>query len=200
MRYLSPKKQRFVNFITTFTYANNRPPTFVEIMSGLSIKSLGTIDWYVKELEKENVIKRMKGKNGKRALSVLEENINNKLPFLGIIAAGYPIEVFENNEYMEVPIEYVNNENYILKVNGNSMSDDHIVDGDYVIIRKKEIAFNGDIIVALLNNEATLKKYYLGDNGIELHPQNSDYDIIRVKGTDSFSINGIVLAVFRKYN
>ena len=200
MRYLSPKKQRFVNFITTFTYTNNRPPTFVEIMSGLSIKSLGTIDWYVKELEKENVIKRIKGKNGKRALSVLEENINNKLPFLGIIAAGSPIEVFENNEYVEVPIEYVNNKNYILKVNGDSMSDDHIVDGDYVIIRKKEIAFNGDIIVALLNNEATLKKYYLGDNGVELHPQNSDYDIIYVKGTDSFEINGIVLAVFRKYN
>ena len=142
----------------------------------------------------------MKGKNGKRALSVLEENINNKLPFLGIIAAGYPIEVFENNEYVEVPVEYVNNENYILKVNGDSMIDDHIVDGDYVIIRKKAIAFNGDIIVALLNNEATLKKYYLGDNGVELHPQNSDYDIIYVKGTDSFEINGIVLAVFRKYS
>ena len=200
MKYLSPKKQRFVDFIKTFTYSNNRPPTFVEIMSGLSIKSLGTIDWYVKQLEKENIIKRMKGKNGKRALSVLEENIDNKLPFLGIIAAGNPIEVFQNNEYMEVPREYVNSENYVLKVNGNSMIDDHILDGDYVIIRKKEIASNGNIIVALLNNEATLKRYYLGNNGVELHPQNSNYNIIYIKEIDDFKINGIVLAVFRKYN
>ena len=67
MNYLSPKKQRFVNFIKTFTFDNDRPPTFVEIMNGLHIRSLGTINWYVNELEKDDVIKRMKGRNGKRA-------------------------------------------------------------------------------------------------------------------------------------
>ena len=78
MNYLSPKKQHFVNFIRDFTHDNNRPPTFVEIMSGLDIRSLGTVNWYVNELEKEDVIRRMKGKNGKRALSVLDQNIHNR--------------------------------------------------------------------------------------------------------------------------
>ena len=200
MNYLSPKKKRFVEFIKFFTSKNDRPPTFVEIMSGLNIRSLGTIDWYVKELEKENIIKRMKGKNGKRALSVLEENIDNQLPFLGLIAAGYPLEVFESNEYMEVTKEYAAIGNYILKVNGNSMINTHIQDGDYVIVKGSKTASNGDIVVGILNNEATLKRYYLKANKIELHPENSDYDIIHIGKTDDFKINGIVLGMFRKYN
>ena len=199
MNYLSPKKQRFVNFIKNFTDKYSRPPTFVEIMSGLNIRSLGTINWYVNTLEKESVIKRMKGKNGKRALSVLEQHINNRLPLLGIIAAGYPLEVFENSEYMDVPPQYLKSDNYILRVNGNSMIDDQIRDGDYVIIKKTATAHNGETVVALINNEATLKRYYLDDKGIELHPQNPDFDIIHVKPTDDFEINGIVLAVFREY-
>jgi len=199
MNYLSPKKQHFVDFIRNFTHEHNRPPTFVEIMSGLDISSLGTINWYVNELEKEDVIRRMKGKNGKRALSVLEQNIHNRLPLLGLIAAGYPLEVFEDLEYMDAPPQYIKAENYILKVNGNSMIDDQIRDGDYIIVKKTETAVNGDTVVALLNNEATLKRYYMKQKGIELHPQNSYFDIIYVQDGDDFQINGIVLAVFREY-
>jgi len=200
MHYLSPKKQRFVAFIQDFTNDNNRPPTFVEIMSGLDIRSLGTVNWYVNELEKEDVIRRMKGKNGKRALSVLEQHIQNRLPLLGLIAAGYPLEVFEDSEYMDVPPQYLKPENYILKVNGNSMIDDQIQDGDYIIVQRTETAHNGETVVALINNEATLKRYYMGDQGIELHPKNSDFDIIHVQPADDFQINGIVLAVFREYS
>ena len=196
---LSPKKQRFIDFIRDFTDDNTRPPTFVEIMGGLQIRSLGTINWYVNELEKEGVIKRMRGKNGKRALSLLEQHIHNRLPLLGLIAAGHPLEVFESSEYMSVPAQYIKPENYVLKVNGWSMIDDQIRDGDYVIVRKAKTAKNGDTVVALLNNEATLKRYYLGDKGIELHPQNPDFDIIHVKQGDEFQINGILLAVFREY-
>ena len=161
---------------------------------------LGTINWYVNELEKEGVIQRMRGKNGKRALSVLEMHIDNRLPLLGLIAAGYPLEVFENTEYMDVPPQYIKPDNYVLKVNGNSMIDDQIKDGDFVIIKRVETANNGDTVVALVNNEATLKRYYKRKNGIELHPQNSDFDIIRVNSGDDFQINGIVLAVFREYD
>ena len=200
MNYISPKKQRFVDFIRDFTHDNNRPPTFVEIMSGLDIRSLGTVNWYVNELEKEDVIRRMKGKNGKRALSVLEQRIQNRLPLLGLIAAGYPLEVFEGSEYMDVPPQYLKPENYVLKVNGDSMIDDQIQDGDYIIVKRTETAHNGETVVALVNNEATLKRYYMGDKGVELHPQNSDFDIIYVKSTDDFQINGIVLAVFREYS
>ena len=197
---LSPKKQRFVDFIQNFTHDNNRPPTFVEIMGGLGIRSLGTINWYVNELEQEGVLQRMRGKNGKRALSLLEQHINNRLPLLGLIAAGHPLEVFEDSEYMDVPPQYIKPENYVLKVNGNSMIDDQIRDGDYVIVKKTETANKGDTVVALVNNEATLKRYYLGDKGVELHPQNPDFDIIHVKPADDFQINGIVLAVLREYS
>ena len=200
MNYLSPKKQRFVDFIQDFTHDNNRPPTFVEIMGGLSIRSLGTINWYVNELEQEGVLQRMRGKNGKGALSLLEQHINNRLPLLGLIAAGHPLEVFEDSEYMDVPPQYIKPENYVLKVNGNSMIDDQIRDGDYIIVKRVETANEGDTVVALVNNEATLKRYYLSDKGVELHPQNPDFDIIHVKSEDDFRINGIVLAVFREYN
>ena len=200
MNYISPKKQRFVDFIRNFTDDNNRPPTFVEIMSGLSIRSLGTINWYVNELEKEGMLQRMRGKNGKRALSVLEQRIQNRLPLLGLIAAGYPLDVFEDSEYINVPPQYLKPDNYVLKVNGNSMIDDQVRDGDYVIIKKTEAARNGDTVVALINHEATLKRYYVGNKGLELHPQNPDFDIIHVEPTDDFQINGIVLAVFREYS
>ena len=200
MNYISPKKQRFVDFIQDFTNENNRPPTFVEIMGGLDIRSLGTINWYVNELEREGVLQRIRGKNGKRALSILEQQIQNRLPLLGLIAAGHPLEVFEDSEYMDVPPKYLKPENYVLKVNGNSMIDDQVRDGDYIIVKRTETAHNGETIVALVNNEATLKRYYMGDKGVELHPQNSDFDIIYVKSTDDFQINGIVLAVFREYS
>jgi repressor LexA len=189
-----------VDFIQNFTHDNNRPPTFVEIMGGLSIRSLGTINWYVNELEQEGVLQRMRGKNGKRALSLLEQHINNRLPLLGLIAAGHPLEVFEDSEYMDVPPQYIKPENYVLKVNGNSMIDDQIRDGDYIIVKRVETANEGDTVVVLVNNEATLKRYYLSDKGVELHPQNPDFDIIHVKSEDDFRINGIVLAVFREYN
>ncbi len=181
MNYISPKKQRFVDFIRDFTHDNNRPPTFVEIMSGLDIRSLGTVNWYVNELEKEDMIRRIKGKNGKRALSVLEQHIQNRLPLLGLIAAGYPLEVFEDSEYMDVPPQYLKPENYVLKVNGNSMIDDQIQDGDYIIVKRTETAHNGETVVALVNNEATLKRYYIGDKGVELHPRNSNFEIIHVQ-------------------
>jgi repressor LexA len=121
------------------------------------------------------------------------------LPFLGLIAAGDPLEVFQDVEYIDVPSQYVKPENYILQVNGNSMIDDQIQDRDYIIIKKTEIACNGNIVVAILNNEATLKRYYKGKKGVELHPQNSDFNIIYVNELDDFQINGVLLAVFRQY-
>ena len=76
---LSPKKQKFVNYLKSFTQENERPPTFIEIMRGLEFSSLGTVNWYIVELEKEGIIERVKGFNGKRALSILESKINNQL-------------------------------------------------------------------------------------------------------------------------
>jgi len=197
--YLSPKKQRFVDFIKSFTVNQNRPPTFVEIMNGLDINSLGTINWYVKELEKVGVLKRMNGFNGKRSLSVLERHMDNSLPLLGLIAAGYPLEIFQDSESVEVPSSFLYPDNYVLKVNGPSMQDDGILDGDLVIIQKAETATNGDTIVAYVNDEATLKEYHQTQNRIELHAKNAEFDIIKINESDDFRIGGIVLGVIRKY-
>ena len=197
---LSPKKQKFLDFIKNFITSNDRPPTFVEIMKGLKFSSLGTINWYIVQLESEGLIKRVKGSNGKRALSILEKNIDNRLPMLGLVAAGMPIEVFENIEYVDVPSKYINNENYVLKVDGNSMINDGILDGDYIVVKKSQIARAGDTIVAILNGEATLKRYYIGKKGIELHPRNKKYNTIHVSTEDELYIQGQVLGVFREYN
>ena len=197
---MSPKKQRFIDYIRVFIEDNNRPPTFVEIMGGLGFKSLGTVNWYIVELEKDGLIERKKGFNGKRALSLLEEKISNKLPMLGLVAAGMPIEVFDNIEYVDVPSKYINNENYVLKVDGDSMVKDGIIDGDYVVVRKDNIAKPGQTIVAIVNGEATLKRFYIGKNGVELHPRNDNYNIIHISSDDELQIQGQVLGVFREYN
>ena len=197
---ISPKKQKFVEYIKTFISTNDRPPTFVEIMNGLGFKSLGTVNWYIVELEKEGMIQRIKGHNGKRALSILEENISNKLPMLGLVAAGMPIDVYDNIEYIDVPSKYINNENYVLKVAGDSMEKEGILNGDYIVVKKMILARPGDTIVAIVNGEATLKKYFVGGNGIELHPRNDNFEIIYISPEDEFYIQGQVLGVFREYN
>ena len=156
---LSPKKQKFLDFIKGFSDMNSRPPTFVEIMEGLQFKSLGTINWYIVELEKDGLIERVKGYNGKRALSVFEKKITNRLPLLGMVSAGMPLEIFENDEYIEVPPNMQKEGNYALRVNGDSMQDDGILDGDYVVIKKIQVANPGDTVVFKKINIDQYKKY-----------------------------------------
>ena len=195
---LTPKKQRFLDFIRSFSGDHDRAPTFYEIMEGLEIKSLGTVNWYVKELENLGVLERGKY-NAKRALSLPDQPTDNELPLLGLIAAGYPLEAVENRENIAVPLSYIHPDNYVLKVKGDSMIDDHIEDGDYVIIRQQPEASPGQTVVAFVNGEATLKRYYPKDDGIELQPRNPDYDVIRVSADDEFRIGGVVLAILRQY-
>lgn len=197
---ISPKKQRFINYIKDFTNLNNRPPTFVEIMNGLNMKSLGTINWYVNELEKDGSIERIKGKNGKRALSVLESHIDNTLPLLGLIAAGKPLERFNIADHINVPSKYIDPNNFALRVNGDSMKDDGVLHDDIIIVKKSNNASNGKTIVAYINNEATLKKYYLKNNKVELHPENEKYNIIRIDKNDEFEISGILIGLIRNYD
>ena len=197
---ISPKKQRFVEYIKSFTHLNNRPPRFVEIMNGLNVKSLGTINWYVNELEKDGIITRMKGKNGKRALSILENHMTTALPLLGLISAGKPLEQFDIIDHINVPSKYINSNNFALRVNGDSMEDDGILHDDIIIVKKTENAHNGETVIANINNEATLKKYYIKENKIELHPRNEKYNIIHINETDDFGISGVLVGLIRNYD
>lgn len=196
---LSPKKQKFLDFIKQYQEEHGFPPIFAEIMEQLKIKSPGTVNWYVQELENTGHLKRSRGFNGKRALELVDEQPEYTLPLLGQIAAGYPLEEIENREQIEVPPSWIHPENYVLQVKGDSMIDDNILNGDFVIIRKTPIAKSGDSVVAFINNEATLKRYVPKDNCIELHPRNPAYQIIKVLPHDDFRIDGVVLYIFRKF-
>ncbi|MFQ6612404.1 MAG: transcriptional repressor LexA [Fidelibacterota bacterium] len=199
-QHLSFKQQRFLNFIHRYTLERGQPPSYGEIMDALSFASLGTVHWYVNTLTHSGFLDRTKGPNGKRALILTGEHAAPaRLPLLGLIAAGEPIEALENAATVDVPAPFAHPDNFVLRVKGDSMVGDYIEDGDYIIVRKTSQADPGQIVVALINGEATLKHYYPRQNGIELHPRNPDYPVIHIKRTDDFQINGVLLYSFREY-
>ena len=198
---LSLKKQQFLNFIQHYTIKYGQSPSYQEIMRGMGFGSLGTVNWYVKALTHNGHLNRSKGPNGKRALAVSSqyEEKRSQLSLLGFIAAGEPIEALENAQSISVPAPFLHPDNFVLKVKGDSMIGDNIGDGDYIIVKKAMEARPGQIVVALINDEATLKRYQPINGHIELHPRNPAYPIIKVKSEDRFQINGVLLYSFREY-
>ena len=200
---LSPKLKRFLDFIQRFTLIHDQSPSYEEIMASLGFGSLGTVNWYVKTLEEEGHLFRIKGPNGKRALTLIHKEhattTTTRLPLLGLIAAGEPIEALENPEMVDVPPSLLHPDHYVLQVKGDSMIDEQIRDGDFIVARKAKTARSGQIVVALINGEATLKCYVPKSNGVELHPRNPDFPVIRVNSQDDFHINGVLLYSFRNY-
>ncbi|HJM34413.1 MAG: transcriptional repressor LexA [Candidatus Marinimicrobia bacterium] len=202
MKPLSPKLKRFLDFIQRFTLSFDQAPSYEEIMVGLGFDSLGTVNWYVKTLEEEGHLSRIKGPNGKRALTLIHKEhatTTARLPLLGLIAAGEPIEALENPEVVDVPPSLLHPDNYVLQVKGDSMIDEQIHDGDFIVARKTKTARSGQIVVALINGEATLKCYVPKTDCIELHPRNPNFPVIKVNPQDDFHINGVLLYSFRNY-
>ena len=200
---LSPKLKKFLDFINQFTLIHDQSPSYEEIMQNLGFGSLGTVNWYVRTLEDQGHLHRVKGPNGKRALIVAQEQLPATttacLPLLGLIAAGEPIEALENPEMIDVPSSLLHPDNYVLQVKGDSMIDEHIHDGDYIVAKKAKTARPGQIIVALVNGEATLKCYVPKKDSVELHPRNSNFPVIKINPQDDFHINGVLLYSFRNY-
>ncbi len=191
-RPISYKQQRFLDFIQRYTIETGQAPSYEEIMEKLGFSSLGTVHWYVKTLSDDGYIHRARGPNGKRALVLSEEHaVPTILPLLGMIAAGEPIEALENAESINVPEPFVRPNNFVLKVKGNSMQDDHIEDGDYIIVRKTPQAESGQMVVALINGEATLKRYYPNGHKVELHPRNPDFPIMKIQDTLRYDLRKI---------
>ena len=200
---LSPKLKRFLDFIQRFTLIHDQSPSYEEIMASLGFGSLGTVNWYVKTLEEEGHLSRIKGPNGKRALTLSHKEhattTTARLPLLGLIAAGEPIEALENPEMVDVPPSLLHPDHYVLQVKGDSMIDEQIHDGDFIVARKAKTARSGQIVVALINGEATLKCYVPKTDCIELHPRNPNFPVIKVNPQDDFHINGVLLYSFRNY-
>ena len=203
MKLLSPKLKFFLEFVQRFTLTYGQSPSYEEIMFKFGFKSLGTVNWYVKTLEEQGYLSRVKGPNGKRALTLIHKDYATittaRLPFLGLIAAGEPIEALENPEMVDVPPFLLHPDNYVLQVKGDSMIDEQIHDGDFIVAKKTNIARSGQIVVALINGEATLKCYIPKTDCIELHPKNPNFSIIKVNPQDDFHINGVLLYSFRNY-
>jgi repressor LexA len=122
------------------------------------------------------------------------------LPMAGIVAAGKPIEAVEQNEAVEIPASMLDGkQGFVLKVMGESMRDDGILPGDFVVVRKQATASAGERVIALVNGQATVKRYYPKANHIELRPVNDDMAPITVKARDDFRIEGVVVGLIRRY-
>ncbi len=203
---LTKKQRKTLDFIITFIEQKGYSPSYREIANGLKLSSVATVAQHVDTLVEKGFLE--KGNNSARSLIPVEEvqaSINEPgigLPILGLIAAGSPIETITGHqETLEVPAFMVGSKNsYVLQVKGQSMIDDGIHDGDYVVVQEKEVPSNGDTVVALVNNgEATLKRYYKEANRIRLQPANSTMEPIYVKAGTPIKIQGVLIGLIRKY-
>ena len=174
---LRDKQREIYDFLKVYTENKGYPPSVREICEAVNLRSTSTVHGHLKRLEKKGLIKRDPTKP--RALEIMEMSGSKKemlnIPIIGKVTAGEPILATENIEdTFPLPIEYIshNEELFMLKVSGNSMINVGINDGDYAIIEKAQTAKNGDIVVALIENEATIKTFYKEKDHIRLQPEN----------------------------
>jgi len=173
-------------------------PSIMEIGKRFQLSSTATVHKHLEHLEAKGVIRRQQ--NRSRAIELVEQAV--RLPeyvLWGNITAGKPIEVVEAREMMSLLPDPAGKDLFVLRVQGNSMIDDHIADGDYVIVERRDDAKNGETVVALLDNEcATLKRFYKENDHIRLQPANDSLQPIIVQEGD-FKIQGVVVGVLRKF-
>jgi repressor LexA len=198
------KKQKAVyDYICQYIDLNDYSPTQKEIQEHFGFKSLGSVQDYIKYLVTSGYLKN--DPNSVRALEpirdeneVFEKSID--IPLLGKVAAGIPIEVIEHTDMIAVPQHMIRNGNYFaLTVQGQSMIDDGILDGDIIIVKEQKTAQNGDTVIANIDNEATVKRFYKTKNSIELHPANTQMKPILVDPEQPFEIKGILAGLLRFY-
>lgn len=198
---LTEKQKTFLGYISRYIDDWGRSPSFEEICSHFGFSSYNTVTTYLKALEQRGYVRLPMKKNQKRAIEVISpvETRRFEFPLLGRVAAGKPIEAVEIADVIEVPPSMIGSgDHFVLQVKGDSMKDDGILDGDFVVIRKQPSAENGETVVALVNNEATIKKYYKKKRGVELRPSHEGMQSIVVKHGD-LRIQGKVVGVIRHY-
>jgi len=211
---LTKKQKELFDFLSKYISKNYISPSFEEMKEAVSLKSKSGIHRLITSLEQRGFIKRLKHKA--RAIEItktfsnIHRKINNKnespsieIPLLGSIAAGDPIEAIENpDEFISVPSNFIspNNQYFALKVNGLSMIDKGIFDGDIAVIKKTNSVLNGKIAAVLTNeNEITLKTIKIIQNKIHLIPANKSY-IEKILEINQVQIQGALTGIIRKYN
>ena len=208
---LTFQQEKLLKFIIDYQKKNNVTPSFDEMKDGLDLKSKSGIHRILSALEERGYIKKLN--NRARAIEIIKnvnlidtENGKNKnsiisIPILGKIAAGHPIEaISDNTNFIELPETLLKKgEYFILNVEGDSMIEAGIFDGDQVVIRKANDANNGEIVVALIdNNEATLKRIFKRGQQVALQPENSNYKTV-IYGPDRIQIQGVLKHLIRSY-
>lgn len=197
----STKQVEIYEFIKNQIKEKGYPPSVREICAAVGLKSTSTVHGHLERLEKKGLIKRDPTKP--RTIEVVENSLNRKeminVPILGTITAGLPILAVENTEdTFPLPVNYVksNKDLFILKVSGESMIEAGILDGDFSIIEKSNSANNGDIVVALIDNEATLKRFFKEKDHIRLQPENKTMAPIIVP---ECQVIGKLVGIYRQY-
>ncbi len=196
MSKIDVKLNELYNYVKNYQEENGFPPTVRDICSGLQIKSTATAHYYLEKLSSKGLIT----KNGdkKRAISVNNRKSAFEVPLVGTVTAGTPILAVENLEdYYPLPQEFNTGETlFMLKVKGDSMINAGIFNGDKIVVKKQETASNGDIVVALIDDSATVKRFYKENGKIILHPEN---DLLEDIVVDSALILGVVVGLTRKF-
>jgi repressor LexA len=194
------RQKEVLDFLSSFVERNGYSPSFEEIARGLKLNSLATVHKHINNLQNKGLLQR--AHNRSRSIDVLPAKSKAKserLPLLGRIAAGMPVESIATTESISMGDITGNREVFALQVRGESMRDEHIIDGDYVIIESTQTARQGEIVVALVDGaETTLKRYYREGDRIRLQPSNSEMEPIYVAAS-SMAIQGRVLGVLRRY-
>jgi repressor LexA len=206
MKYLTERQRDILNFIREFQKERGVAPTHREICDHFGFSSYGTVYKHLSLLEKKGLIRR--DWNQKRGVVLVDppeapataqDSNLRELPLFGYIAAGQPLDVETSNETIPVPVHLTSRgENYVLKVRGDSMVDDGILDGDLVIIARRERADNGEMVVANVNGEVTLKRLYREGDRVRLQPANSMMSPIFAAARD-VAVQGVVVGLMRRF-
>jgi len=204
---ITRRQRQVYDFIADFVQKNQYSPSFEEIGEGLGLSSLATVHKHITNLEEKGLLSR--DYNRSRSIDLLPPkgrlkqsmsvNSGTMVPLMGRIAAGQPIEAIERPETISLADFTRSKEVFALEVRGESMQDEHILDGEYVLVEKTKIAHNGDIVVALVEGtDATLKRLYREGENIRLQPSNARMKPIIVPAKD-VQVQGRVIGVLRKY-
>ena len=200
---LTKRQREILNYLGAYAEENGYAPSFEEIARQFNYNSLATVHEHLSNLERKGYIKR--SFNESRAIEILPSDAMPRaveLPLLGSVAAGLPIEAMEVDETVHVPENLVRRPggHYVLRVRGNSMIDEQIRDGDFVVINERRSVDNGETVIALIDNtSATVKKFYRERDGrIRLQPANETMNPLYVHEND-VTIQGVVVGVLRQY-
>ncbi len=205
---LSESQEKILNFIKESMQIKGYPPSVREVCNALGFKSTATVYEHFKTLEKKGYIKRDRSKP--RAIEVIDRKISfvrreiTEVPVISKISAENSIDDAENIEdYFPLPLDFIQGDSkdekyFMLKVRGDSMINTGILDGDYVIVREQAFAFNGEIIVALIEDSATVKRYYKEKGFIKLQPENPFLDALIFKDENDVKVLGKVISVIRR--